>query len=656
MSHGFGTSRPQRLDDLGACDHVAVGGTVGPEPIDEHAPIRVLFIAGTGRSGSTLLAGILGQVPGVFNAGEVRYIWDRGLTANRLCGCGRPFRECPVWQEILDAAGPLDPSAMSSVQARLTRLRHLPGMAAGRGDLTGSAAGSYLSALGRLYRSIAAVTRSDVIVDASKLPSYGRLVGALPGVQLTVVQLVRDPRSAAASWTRIKEQPDRGTPGTMQRLSPFHSALLWNVWNSAAPRLIRSGSGRFMTLRYEDFVAEPRQTLERILELIGKPGATLPFIDPTTVDLQANHTVSGNPDRLKTGRITIRTDAGAPQRLHRRDEMLVTALTMPVLARFGYPARASSNGAHSRRVGIQHLPEPLRTWRRVERHLAWAREDGVGRLVEEDQLDPRERLNGALRRREWRRSHPIQPGSTFPVLLVGLQRSGTNMVARALEASPEFEVRNENDRAAFDRFRLRPLPQVRELVLRSRQRFLVLKPLIDSHRVDELLDGLGTPSAGRALWTYRSVDGRTRSALGKFGDHSLQVARAIALGRADVWQGERLSRDSTELVRSLDLEHMTPASAAALVWYLRNSLFFELGLDHRGDCLLVAYEHLIESPEIEIRRICAFLGAEFEPVMIARIERRTEAAPRLAIDPVVRQRCDELEQRLEEACSSLARS
>ena len=46
----------------------------------------VLYIAGTGRSGSTVLANILGEVDGVFAAGEVRYLWQRGLKEGRLCG------------------------------------------------------------------------------------------------------------------------------------------------------------------------------------------------------------------------------------------------------------------------------------------------------------------------------------------------------------------------------------------------------------------------------------------------------------------------------------------------------------------------------------------------------------------------------------------
>jgi len=158
-----------------------------------------------------------------------------------------------------------------------------------------------------------------------------------------------------------------------------------------------------------------------------------------------------------------------------------------------------------------------------------------------------------------------------------------------------------------------------------------------------------------ALWTYRSVDGRSRSALSKFGDHDLQVVRAIADGQAaDVWQGQRLSEEAVCFVKSVDLNRATSATAAALIWYLRNSLYFDLDLDKRRDCTLISYDRLLDDPELELRRVCSFLGAEFVPAMAAGIARRGGGLSRLELDPLVRQRCDELESRLEAAWSSLA--
>src|SRR5919112_111664 len=72
------------------------GEQVGP------AALHVLYIAGDGRSGSTLLARILGQADGAFSAGEVRYLWERGMWENRTCECGRAFADCPFWSRVVD--------------------------------------------------------------------------------------------------------------------------------------------------------------------------------------------------------------------------------------------------------------------------------------------------------------------------------------------------------------------------------------------------------------------------------------------------------------------------------------------------------------------------------------------------------------------------
>jgi len=123
---------------------------------------------------------------------------------------------------------------------------------------------------------------------------------------------------------------------------------------------------------------------------------------------------------------------------------------------------------------MSHTSEPTgarRTLERIRRHWRWGRQQGFGRLIEEDQLNPVTRLRLASSKRRWRRQHHVAPNAV-PVYLIGLQRSGTNMVARGLEEAPEFEVRNENDRAAFERFQLRPDPVIRDLVARSGPRFV----------------------------------------------------------------------------------------------------------------------------------------------------------------------------------------
>jgi len=139
----------------------------------------------------------------------------------------------------------------------------------------------------------------------------------------------------------------------------------------------------------------------------------------------------------------------------------------------------------------QAEPRLARFARRARRHWSWARTQGIGRLLDEDDLHPLDRGRLALQRRRWQARHPIPPGTAVPVYLVGLQRSGTNMLAKGLEASHEVEVRNENDRRAFSRFRLRPDAVVQSLIAGSRARYVLFKPLCDAHRVVGLLDDGG---------------------------------------------------------------------------------------------------------------------------------------------------------------------
>lgn len=283
-------------------------------------------------------------------------------------------------------------------------------------------------------------------------------------------------------------------------------------------------------------------------------------------------------------------------------------------------------------------------WRleRIGRHIRWAREQGIGRLVEEDRLDPIDRLAVGIGKARWRLTHDHRPNAV-PVFLVGAQRSGTNMIVRGLERSPEFEVHNENDRAAFHRFRLRPLPEIHRLVVRSRHAFVLFKPLCDSHRVAELLEDLGTPSPGKAIWVYRNFEARARSSVAKFGDANLRALRLIAEGRgSELWQSGGLGPEHLDLVRGLDPGRLSPISAAALFWYLRNRLFFDLGLDRRGDVILVSYDAMIAEPERRMRALAAFLGVAYRPDLVAHIGPRGLGPRPIEIDPRVRDLCEEL--------------
>lgn len=302
----------------------------------------VLFVAGSGRSGSTLLSNILGSIDGFFAGGELAQIWQRGLREDRLCGCGVRFSRCTVWREILDRAfgsHGVDAARMLAEQRHDTHVRRVPSMLLGSRVPRDPGKSDLGRQLSRLYAAITDVTGCRVIVDSSKRATFGRVLESIPSIDLYVVHLVRDPRAAAYSWSRRKVQPDRGYFGYMRQQSVLTTSRRWAVWNATAAALWRRSPQRYLRLRYEDLVARPRESLERILTMVGHQGAATPFVDEHTVAVERQHSVSGNPVRLDTGTRSITPDVEWRTRLRWPQRAAVTLLTLPLLHYFGYPRR-----------------------------------------------------------------------------------------------------------------------------------------------------------------------------------------------------------------------------------------------------------------------------------------------------------------------------
>jgi len=301
--------------------------------------VKVLFICGNGRSGSTILDIILGQIDGFFAVGELRRIWDRSVIDNRPCGCGVPFSQCPTWQAIFreayGGADKIDPHLLAGLRDRCTLTKHLTGMWADPDHTKPVSAEvqTYLDHLDKIYRAIDRVSRPRVIVDASKWPMYAYMLEKLPAVDLYILHLVRDPRAVAHSWTREKEFE----PGTLHpRQSAARSTAYWVTWNPAIERFWKHNQGRYLLMRYEDFVQAPREWIRRIVQLTGEGELALPFTDEKTAVLKPTHAVAGNIARLTQGPVKIRPDEEWKQKASPLRSLIVTALGWPLMARYGY--------------------------------------------------------------------------------------------------------------------------------------------------------------------------------------------------------------------------------------------------------------------------------------------------------------------------------
>jgi hypothetical protein len=313
-------------------------------------PLVILYIGGWGRSGSTLLARMLAQAPGVVSVGELRDVWLRGCIENRLCGCGRPFQECPFWtavgDEAFDGWASVDTASMMWLRSKVDRPWTVPLVLGGstwkRFDLH---VRRYTHALGRIYSAIRHVSGARVIVDSSKIPSYGFLLRRMPDADVRVVHLVRDSRGVIFSWLKHVRKPDRPeAPDQMLRYGVLSASARYLGYNMLT-HSFRSLGTPYLLVRYEDLVARPDRELRRVLRGIdvGAAEGSLDFLEDHTVKLRTTHTVDGNPMRFAEGAVALRPDEEWRGGMRGTDRALVSVLTSPLLARYGYlgPGRRS---------------------------------------------------------------------------------------------------------------------------------------------------------------------------------------------------------------------------------------------------------------------------------------------------------------------------
>ncbi len=313
------------------------------ERVAEAAPVRVLFIGGLGRSGSTLLDRMLGQLDGVWSVGELVHVWQRGLKENNLCGCGRRFRDCHFWRRVGEEAfggwEAVDVDEVLALKQAVDRNRCVPLMCLPalwppyRAKLR-----RYLDLLDRLYRAVRQVAGAPLLVDASKHASHAFLLRGMPGLDLRLVHLVRDSRGVAFSWGKLMRRLEVvDAEALMATTTPLRMSARYLAYNSLF-HLLRGLGVPTLLLRYESLVRRPAAELHRVLGHAGRPAADgeLGFVGDGWVELGGSHALAGNPMRFERGRVPLRLDEEWRGKMRRRHRLLTAGSTWPLLLRYGY--------------------------------------------------------------------------------------------------------------------------------------------------------------------------------------------------------------------------------------------------------------------------------------------------------------------------------
>jgi hypothetical protein len=318
----------------------------GPAP-EKHVllapdrPLRVIYIAGYGRSGSTALAAILGNHPDVVSTGELCELPRSGWMADEYCACGERGNRCPFWSAVLQdwkaSTSGADVARYVTLQDRLERFQRWPRQL--RESLWRTQDfQTYLEYTRGLLGAIARVSGRSIIVDSSKGALRAQLLAQIPHVELSILHLVRDVRAVVWSLKKSYPKDERaGIARTYRGRPAVSTACRWLIANIGAGCVTRLHRARSMRIRYEDLVDRPTEIVEAIGGMVGLEMSPLRRAILHEEAISTGHMIAGNRLRM-AGHIRLRGDFEWMTNLSNGDRRRCWAIAGWLAKRYRYAA------------------------------------------------------------------------------------------------------------------------------------------------------------------------------------------------------------------------------------------------------------------------------------------------------------------------------
>ncbi len=246
--------------------------------------MKVVAISGTGRTGSTLLSLLLSQHTSVFNLGQLRHLW-RAFENDDPCSCGDNLQSCAVYgRAVAESHATVCVPSLSHMQKLAKEFLRDAAHEADWADAKVRAGlqdrhQEFLGGMQDVLDRIAEITRASVFVDTSKAPEVSLAFSLLPGVELYVLNLVRDPRAVACSWHKRKKSFS----------ATYKNARDWLVRQRRLEMWRPSLGSRFHALLYEDLAEAPVEAISKISEWADLAIPESMFVQPDRVYIDWSH-------------------------------------------------------------------------------------------------------------------------------------------------------------------------------------------------------------------------------------------------------------------------------------------------------------------------------------------------------------------------------
>ncbi|WP_289723270.1 sulfotransferase [Robiginitalea aurantiaca] len=279
--------------------------------------VEMIYLLGAGRSGTTLLSAVLHAHKNIHTLGEMHQ-FPEYLGENKRCSCGRSLDKCEFWSLAIKDMSP-DLLKTQDYKDELNKAEahsRIPGYLLGQKSKK-----RYDKLQTEILRACSKATKKKWLLDSSKYISRFLLLNRNGELNIKGIYVVRDVRGVVESFGKNVQTP-KGPLATL-----VYYGLI-NAFGEVVSRLFAN----VLKVRYEDFVRNPENVVEKILNHLNESdtaGDTLP------AEFSMPHIIGGN--RMKSERqIRINPEEQWRTRLPRWKQIAYYIGVWPLMIINGY--------------------------------------------------------------------------------------------------------------------------------------------------------------------------------------------------------------------------------------------------------------------------------------------------------------------------------
>ena len=256
--------------------------------------IKIIYIAGSGRSGSTILESVLGNIDRTLSVGECNRFWERFYKAETYCGCGKKIEVCELWSQIHNRLIERFPDYdIIDIKKRIQKINKFSNFKNLRSFIRSEDWTNFNEIIKFFYSQISKISGNKVIIDSSKSPNWVQYLSLLDFSEIKIIHLERKLEAVANSWKKTKvlnEFYDRKV--LMPIKSNRQMLIYWFKRKLVISKMKRNID--ILEIAYEELCQNLGGTIKIIADYTGMDEPIGELVMPK------NHGIAGNPVRNST--------------------------------------------------------------------------------------------------------------------------------------------------------------------------------------------------------------------------------------------------------------------------------------------------------------------------------------------------------------------